>query len=113
MKWLGHCIRVLCFGFCIWLCGISSIFIRQLDEQAEMNKLPAKFIETLKLNVFAPAEISALTEEQGDLVHHLYITSITSAFYLHIAMIATTFAACFVVKDNGLQCIDETKPVVL
>lgn len=98
------------FGIAVASLIVSNSFEKQIKAQLEANILPVSFLQYTKLHVFTHPDMTGFTVEQVIIVRQMYMTSIMNAFYFFLALLVAALFTCFVVKDDGLHCIDEAKP---
>ncbi|KAK9325658.1 major facilitator superfamily domain-containing protein [Lipomyces orientalis] len=69
--------------------------------------LPPSVREVMQRSVYATPDMSSLSYEQKVMVVHAYMTAYRAVFIFFVPCMALSLAACFLIKDTGLERKDE------
>lgn len=86
---------------------VSNSLINEVNKQLDNLNVPRLFLINLKANIYTKADLSGLTEPQKDTVKTMYMNSIRNVFYFTIPLLAICLILLCLVKDRGLQCLDQ------
>ncbi|KAF3988256.1 hypothetical protein FT663_03462 [Candidozyma haemuli var. vulneris] len=86
---------------------VSNSLINEIDKELGDSAVPRSFLINLKANIYTKADLSGLTELQKDIVRKMYMKSIRNVFYFTIPLLGICLILSFLVKDRGLQCLDQ------
>lgn len=86
---------------------ISNSLINEINLELGSLNVPRLFLMNLKANIYSRADLSGLTEAQKDTVRSMYMASIRNVFYFTIPLLAICLILLCLVKDRGLQCLDQ------
>lgn len=86
---------------------VSNSLINEIDKELGDLAVPRLFLINLKANIYTKADLSGLTELQKDIVRKMYMKSIRNVFYFTIPLLGICLILLFLVKDRGLQCLDQ------
>lgn len=90
---------------------VSNSLIQKIDEAiahpAAYGDIPKAYLVYLRQHIYSKIEVTGISASQMHVVSQMYMDSIRDLFYLMIPLIALCLVSTFLVKDRGLQCIDE------
>lgn len=92
--------------------AICSLIIANsvIDKAKSDSSLPDEFVQQLSKHVFSKPDLQGLSASQIQSIQTIYMNSLRNSFYFLLPALAICLMTCFVVKDDGLHCIDEAKP---
>lgn len=100
------------FGGAFGIAICSLIVANSVINQAKINssnELSVEFVQQLSKHIFSKPNLQGLNAEQVHAIKTIYMSSIRNSFYFLLPALAVCLMTCFVVKDDGLHCIDEAK----
>lgn len=99
-------------GIAVGSTTVSNSFLSNVKqvEQNNTTNIPSSYLRYLERNIYSRFDTSSLNASQTNMVKHMYVCSLRNYFYLLIPFIAVCLITSFLIKDKGLQCIDEESP---
>lgn len=97
------------FGITIASLIVTNSLNTEIKTEMAAQTFPDSFLESVKAHIFMIPNLEALSSTQVVTLHEIYMKSIRNSFYFLVPALVLCFMTCFVVKDNGLQCVDEVK----
>lgn len=76
----------------------------------DYGNIPQSYLLYFKAHLYNRIEMTGISETQAHFIRKMYMKSIRDFFYLTIPLIGICLVSTLVVKDTGLQCIDEKRP---
>lgn len=90
---------------------VSNSLIQKIDEAIvhpdAYGNISKAYLAYLRQHIYGKIKVNGISASQMRVVSQMYMDSIRDLFYLMIPLIAVCLASTFLVKDRGLQCIDE------
>lgn len=89
---------------------VSNTLLKEVNAQLEQDLVvPEAYLHYLKAHIYSHVDVTSLTAEQLHVVRTMYMKAIRNFFYLLVPLLAVCLLSCLLVRDNGLQCLDEEK----
>lgn len=98
------------FGIAICSLIVANSVINKAKTGPTSSVLPTEFKQQLSKQVFSKPDLQGLSADQIYAIKTIYMSSIRCSFYFLLPALSLCLMTCFVVKDDGLHCIDEAKP---
>ncbi|CUM55984.1 uncharacterized protein AC631_05047 [Debaryomyces fabryi] len=100
-------------GIAVGSTTVSNSFLSSIKQLEKDNstKIPSSYLRYLETNIYSRFDTSSLTSSQTSVVKLMYVSALKNYFYLLIPFIAICLITSFLIKDKGLQCIDEIEPL--
>lgn len=90
---------------------VSNSLIGEIDLAIEnpdaYGNIPTSYLNYLKQHIYSTLNVNGITSAQERILRQMYMKSIKDFIYLMIPLIGICLLTSFLVKDKGLQCLDE------